>query len=96
MKEKQITKASQMAGLIARTLCTHLTDEEAATLKTWTAEHPDNQLLLDELSDPDKLYQQLIHFKKFQAVTRLARLNQRLFDTAQSCTNCLTSSPNLT
>lgn len=86
MKEEQITKASLLAALITRTLCTNPTALETATLNAWTQEHADNESLVNELTDPDKLYQQLVDFRKFKAVTRLERINQRLFGAPQDLT----------
>lgn len=88
MKEEQIIKVSFLAGLITRTLCTGTNDSEKATLHAWTMEHAENKLLVDELSDPDKLHQQLINFRKFKTVTGLEKINRRLFGTPQDCTAC--------
>jgi hypothetical protein len=85
MKEEQITKASLLAGLITRALCTGTTASETATLQAWTLEQAENKLLVDELTDPDKLYQQLINFRKFKTVTGLKKINQRLFGAPQDC-----------
>lgn len=85
MKEEQITKASFLAGLISRALCTGTSASETATLQAWTLEHAENKLLVDELTDPDKLYQQLINFRKFKTVTGLEKINRRLFGAPQDC-----------
>jgi hypothetical protein len=79
MKEEQIIKASLMAGLITRTLCTKPTTWETETLNAWTQEHADNKLLVEELTDLTKLNQQLVDFKKFKSVIGLEKINQRLF-----------------
>lgn len=79
MKEEQIIKASLMAGLITRTLCTKPTTLERETLNAWTQENADNKLLVEELTDLNKLNQQLVNFKKFKSVIRLEKINQRLF-----------------
>ncbi|AXY75690.1 hypothetical protein D3H65_17645 [Paraflavitalea soli] len=88
MKEEQIAKASLLAGLITRTLCTSTTASESSTLHAWTLEEVENKLLVDELTDPDKLHEQLINFRKFKAVAGLEKINLRLFGSPQGCTAC--------
>jgi hypothetical protein len=92
MKEDQITQASFMARLITQALCTHSSASEKATLQAWTSEHADNQLLMDELTDPDILHQQLANFRKFKALAGLEKINQRLFGDPEDCTTCSTHS----
>lgn len=87
MKEEQIIKASLMAGLITRRLYTQSTTWETDTLNAWTQEHADNKSLVDELTDPNKLDQQLNSFNKFKAVIRLKKINQRLFGNKKDLTN---------
>lgn len=81
MKEKQVKKAFLRARLIAQALCTDLTEAEMADLQAWAATHPDHQLLLEDLSDSDRLYDMLVHFRKYQAAQKLEKINQRLFGT---------------
>jgi hypothetical protein len=88
MKEKQIIKASLVAGIITRALCTGTTPSETATLHTWMLEGAENRHLIDELSDPDKLHQQLINFRKFKAVKGLEKISLRLFGAPQESTSC--------
>jgi hypothetical protein len=88
MKEEQIVKASLMAGLITRTIHTQPTLWESETLVAWTQEHPDNQLLLEELTDPDSLNQLLHDFYKYKQVIRLKKINQRIFGNTKDLTNC--------
>lgn len=88
MKEEQIVKASLMAGLITRTIDTQPSTRESDTLIAWIEEHPDNQLLMEELTDPDRLDQLLHDFYKFKPVMRLKKINQRIFGNKKDLTNC--------
>jgi hypothetical protein len=88
MKEEQIVKASLMAGLITRTIHTRPSTWESETLNAWTEEHPDNQLLLEELTDPDSLNQLLHDFYKYKPVIQLKKINQRIFGNTKDLTNC--------
>jgi hypothetical protein len=76
MKEEQIVKASLLAGLITRT---QPSIWESETLIAWTEEHPDNQLLLEELTNPDILNQLLHDYHKYKPVMRLKKITQRIF-----------------
>jgi hypothetical protein len=79
MNEEQIIKASLIAGLITRILCSEPAAGELETLNNWAQEHTDNRLLVEELTDQDKLNQQLIDFQKFKAAIKLEKIKQRLF-----------------
>lgn len=79
MKEEQINKAFLMAGIITQSLCNEPTANETALLQDWTQESSDNLVLWAELNDPDNLCQQLVDYRKYEAVTGLARLRLRLF-----------------
>jgi hypothetical protein len=78
MKEEQLLMASIIAGLIARMLCTGLSVEESQLLQAWTKESPDNQQLIDDLSDPEVMNLQIIDFNKFNKTERLEKLRKRL------------------
>ncbi len=88
MKEEQIVKASLMAELITRTIHTQPSTRESDTLIDWIEEHPDNQLLMEELTDPDRLDQLLHDFYKFKPVMRLKKINQQIFGNKKDLTNC--------
>lgn len=88
MKEEQIVKASLMAGLITRTIHTQPSTRESDTLIAWIEEHPDNQLLIEELTDPDRLDQLLHDFYKFKSVMRLKKINQQIFGNKKDLSNC--------
>lgn len=80
MNEEQFLPVSRTAHLISHSLCTDPGLAEPAELSHWLQEHPANQLLMDELCDPDTLFQGLIDFGKFDAVEGYERLTQRLFN----------------
>jgi hypothetical protein len=79
MKEEQILLASVIAGLIARMLCKDVAIEESQALQAWAKELTDNQQLIEELTDPDKLDLQVIDFHRFNKQNKLNRIQQRLF-----------------
>ena len=79
MKEEQILLASVIAGLIAGMLCTDVAMEESQALQAWAKELTDNQQLIEELADPDKLNLQVIDFSRFNKQDKLTRIQQRLF-----------------
>jgi hypothetical protein len=79
MKEEQILLASVVAGLIARMLCTDVAIEETQALQAWAKELTDNQQLIEELTDADKLNLQVIDFSRFNKQDKLNRIQQRLF-----------------
>lgn len=84
MEEEQISKAFLIAGLITRSLCTDPATWETAILTTWREEQADNKVLANELTDPDKLYGQLIHLQKFSPRLKLKKINQRIFGNGNS------------
>jgi|GEM_PF-1315502 len=88
MKEEQIIKASLLAGLISRALCTSITPSETAVLQAWIQEGAENKLLADELTDPDKLHQQLMNYRKFKAVAGFEKISLRLFGAPLESTSC--------
>jgi len=80
MNEEQFLPVSRTAQLISHSLCANSGFAGPAELSHWLQEHPANQLLMDELADPDILFQELIDFGKFDAVEGYERLIQRLFE----------------
>ena len=80
MNEEQFLPVSRTAHLISHSLCAGPGIAEPEELRQWLQHHPANQLLMDELSDPDTLFQDLIDLGKFDAEEGYARLSQRLFD----------------
>lgn len=88
MKEEQLNKATLIADLITRTIRTKPGFGESATLTAWTAEQPGNQMLLDELTNPDILNQLLYDYYKYKSALRLKKLHQRIFGSKQNLTNC--------
>ena len=79
MKEEQFIKISQIAGLITQVLCAEPAAGETEVLNSWARENTDNKLLLDDLTDVNKLHQQLIDYQKFKKTIKLTRIHQRLF-----------------
>jgi hypothetical protein len=79
MKEEEFKKTSLIAGLITQVLCTEPAPGEKDALHAWAQENTDNKILLDDLTDVEKLNQQLIDYQKFEKTIKLARIHQRLF-----------------
>jgi hypothetical protein len=81
MKEEQLLTASIVAGLIARMLCTDLSPEESQFLQEWTKESPDNQHMVNDLSNVETLNQQIIDFNKYNKTERFEKF-RKLFPDA--------------
>ena len=77
MKEEQLLTAFIVADLVARTLCTDLSPEESLYLQEWTRESPENQQVLNDLSDVEMLNQQIMDFNKYNKAECLAKIRKR-------------------
>lgn len=86
MNEEQFLPVSRTACLIFHALCSATEAAASPDLQRWLLEHPANQLLIDELNEPDTLYQELVNYSKFNTAERLDKATRRLFGDDPSAT----------
>lgn len=79
MNEQHIEKASYIATLILGDLKDRLTPAERQELETWLQENDDNYRLYEELTDQDKLVNDLNELKTFDPQQAYERLSQKIF-----------------